>query len=113
MLLTSLNTRLRRQRRQVLAALAVLGTVTVIAAGHAALASHGMGHHVGDAAVIACMAIGSGLVAVGTVALAIRRPRVGSWPLTLLPTPALDPARAMSVRPARAGPPPVLQVFRL
>lgn len=108
-----MNTALRRRRRQVLLVLAVVATGTVAITAHSLVMSPGTGHHISDAAVAVCIAVGGGLVAAGAIAFATRRPRQPSWPLAASPAPRRDVARVVPVHLARAGPPPLLQVFRL
>lgn len=93
--------------------LAVLAAGVVAATAHSALMSSGMGDHMGDAAVVVCITIGGGLVAAGVTVFALRGLRTPSWPLAASPAPTLDVARAVPALLTRAGPPPLLQVFRL
>ncbi len=109
----TINTRLRRRRRKVLAVLAVLAAGTVAATAHSVLMSSGTGDHMSDGAVVVCITVGGGLVAAGAIVFALRKLRLPTWPLASSPAPWLDLARAVPVPLARAGPPPLLQVFRL
>ncbi len=98
---------------EVLAVLAVLAAGTVAATAHSGLMGSGLDDGMGDAAVVVCIAVGGGLVAAGAVVFAMRKLRTPSWPVVSPPAPSLDVARAVPALLTRAGPPPLLQVFRL
>lgn len=69
----TVHSRLRRHRRAVLLALAVLAVATAALTVHATVMSGGMDDHVmGDAAAL-CLSVGGALIAVGAVGLAARR----------------------------------------
>jgi hypothetical protein len=97
----------------VLLVLAVVATGTVAITAHSLVMSSSMGDHMSDAAVAVCIAVGGGLVAAGAIAFAARRPRLPGWPLAAFAASPRDVTRSVPVHLARAGPPPLLQVFRL
>lgn len=111
--LISLDSQLRRHRRQVLTALAVFAVALAVPTAHAAVMNGGMDDHaIGDAAAI-CLAVGGSLAIIGVATVALRRLR--QRPLWLIPA-APTSARLFVGTPdvlARAGPRPLLQVFQL
>jgi drug/metabolite transporter (DMT)-like permease len=108
-----MNSVLRRRRRQALLILAVVAVGTVAITAHSMVMRPSTGHDMGDAAMALCIAVGGGLVAAGAMAFAKRRPRLPSWPLAASAAHRRDITRVAPVHLARAGPPPLLQVFRL
>lgn len=108
--LIALHSQLRPRRRQVLTELAVLA---VALTAHSALMGSMGDHAMSDTAAI-CLALGGSLAIAGATVFAIGR--LAQRPLGVIPVPA---APALAYVPtstgfvARAGPPPMLQVFRL
>ena len=108
----ALHTQLRRNRRKVLIALSVIAVAAVLMTAHSALMGAN-GDQMTNAAAV-CLAIGGCAAAVGVALVAIQR--LHRRPLWLMPVPA---APALVFVPAstgplvRAGPPPLLQIFRL
>jgi uncharacterized membrane protein len=107
---------LRRYGRLAVVVAALLGAVAVLAAVRAA-SDTGHEHRASghEDAVVLCVAVGGCVLAVAGGAVAIRR--VAHKPLWLLAAP-LVPTRlfipALTLFPARAGPPlALLQVFRI
>lgn len=113
-MLSSLNTRLRRHRSKVRWALAVLAVAAVALTAHSALMSSDMGDHAMSDAVAICLTVGGCVAVIGVAAFAVGR--VLQRPTCVIPTP-LAPAPPFVPASAgflvRAGPPPLLQVFRL
>lgn len=110
-MLISLNSLLRRNRRRVALALAVLGLSFAGLAAHSALMGSDMGSKMSTAAV--CVAVG-GCVAVVVAGFAMRR--LTQRPLWLIPAPLHPALRFVPVSLGflvRAGPPSLSQVFRL
>jgi hypothetical protein len=108
----SLDKQLRRHRRKLTAALAVLAVAAVAMTAHAALMS-GTGDHMSDGAGI-CLTVGGCVAVLGVAVFAHIRLR--RRPLWLIPAPlaAAPPFVAMSNGfLSRAGPPRLLQVFLL
>jgi uncharacterized membrane protein YhaH (DUF805 family) len=111
-MLISLNTRLHRHRRlaAVIAAVFVFGVFGF--AAHSAMMGSDMGK-MGDTAAV-CLALGGCAVFIGAAVVAVRRLR--QRPLWVIPAPA---APILPFVPAstgflvRAGPPDLIQVFRL
>ena len=97
-----------------LVALAALAVALAALTAHAAAMNDAMGDHVmGDAAAI-CLVVGGALAAVSVAVFAVgRRPQRPLWVIPQPLAPALPFLPASSGFLARAGPPPVLQVFRL
>jgi hypothetical protein len=113
-MLVSLRSQLRRHRRSALAVLAILLVATVALTAHAAMMSSTHGNN-GMGAMTAICLIAASLAAVVVVGgLAVRRRfSRSSW---LIPPPVVPDfafIAAFSGLFARAGPPPLLQVFRL
>jgi uncharacterized membrane protein len=109
----SLRHQLRRHRREAALALAVLALGFTGLAAHSALMRTDMGSHIGSAASI-CLTVGGCAVFIGVAVFGLRRrlqrPRwVIAAPLTLAPL--FIPADTAFL--IRAGPPSLLQVFRL
>ena len=108
----ALHTELRQHRRKVLIGLSVLGIAAVLMTAHSALMGAGGDQMTNTAA--ACLAVGGCAAAAGVALFAIRRAR--PRPLWLMPAPA---APTLAFVPAstgalvRAGPAPLLQIFRL
>ena len=96
-----------------LTALAVLSVALAALSAHSALMGSMGDHGMSDIAAI-CLAVGASLAIAGVAVFAIRR--LAQRPLWVIPVPAA-PAAAFVPRStaflARAGPPPLLQVFRL
>ena len=108
----ALHSHLRHHRRKILTGLAVLAVATVAVAAHSAVMA-GMGDHVADAAAI-CLTVGSCVAVVGVAVFTARRARQRpSWLIPAAPAPALPYLPATTGFLVRAGPPPLLQVFRL
>jgi len=111
--LITLHSQLRRQRRKVLWALALVAILGVAVTAKAALMS-GHGHSDMSDAVTICLTVGACVAIAGVAVFAIRR--LTQRPLWLILTPA---APALPFVPTstgflvRAGPPSLLQVFRL
>jgi hypothetical protein len=111
-MLISIDRQLRRHRRRALIGLAVLAIAGGALAAHVALMS-GADTHMTNAAGI-CLILGGGVAVLAVAAVAIRR--LAQRPVWLLALPA---APDLAVRPTprgvlvRAGPSPLLQVFRL
>lgn len=110
MRLISVTTALRRHRRLVLLAATVfalaLGAMTV----HAATMSGA--DHMGDVAGI-CLLVGAAVAVTGT-AMVLRRHRpTGFSPVALLVAPGAPAVAPRRLFLERAGPPSLLQVFRL
>jgi uncharacterized membrane protein YhaH (DUF805 family) len=111
-MLISLDSRLRAHRRRAALVLVVFAFGVLGFAAHSALMGSDMGK-MGDTATI-CLALGGCAVFIGAAVLAVRRLR--QRPLWLIPPPAaprLPFIPAFSGFLVRAGPPPLLQVFRL
>lgn len=113
-MLIALHTRLRRRRQVAATVLVVLAIAGAGLAVHSIVMSDGMGGHaISDAATV-CILLGSALALAGGAVLTARHcgQRL-SWPIS--DTPALMRAFAPVIRAVlvRAGPPPLLQVFRL
>ncbi len=110
-----LNRQMRRYRRPAAALVALLAVVGVLAGAH----SWGMGahHHMGGHAkgtVLACVTFGGCALVVATAAVAVRPlAQRGRWSVLAPPAPAVADVPEAARFLARAGPPPVLQVFRL
>lgn len=109
----SLRNLLRRHRRKAALGLAVLALGFTAVAAHSALMGTDMGSHIGGTASI-CLTVGGCAVFLGVAVLAIRRllqrPR---WLLAAPQAPALVLVPTDAGFLVRAGPPSVLQVFRL
>lgn len=108
----ALHTRLRQHRREFLVALSVMGVAAVLMTAHSAFMG-ASGDQMTTAATV-CLAIGGCTAVVGVALFAIQRAR--PRPLWLIPAPAhpaLPFVRALTGALVRAGPPPLLQVFRL
>ena len=106
-MLTTVHSLLRRHRRLVSCALAVLGVCSAVLAAHTVVMSDGMtgDHAVGDAAAL-CVAVGSALAVAGVAVLAARRPvRRPLWLLAAVTAPKWAFASATCPFPVRAGPP--------
>lgn len=108
-----INTTFRRRRRQVLLVLALIAAGTVAMTAHSVVMSTSMGGHMSDAAVAVCITVGGGLAAAAAILFAAQKPRWPTWPLFSSSAPPRAVARGVSGHLARAGPPPLLQVFRL
>ena len=112
-MLMSLNSLLRRHRRKVACVLVMLAVAFLSVAAHSALMGDEMGNHMGDGAAI-CLAVGGCAVFIGVAAFAARR--LLQRPLWLIAAP-LTPSRPFIAVASnflvRAGPAPLLQVFRL
>jgi hypothetical protein len=112
-----LNRLMRRYWRFAATAAAVSGVLAIVAAAGAASMpmgehDHGTGH--GESAVVTCVALGGCALVVATAAVAVRRlVQRGVWSLSAPLTPAGSSVAAPRRVRARAGPPPLLQVFRL
>jgi hypothetical protein len=107
-------TRLMRRNANIAKALlALLSLSAVLVAVHGVpLHDHDGGG--GTDAIVLCIVIAGGVVAVVATATAIRQ--VARQPLWLVATPALPVGPSIAAPRfvlARAGPPPLLQVFRL
>ena len=112
-MLILLNSRLRRHRRQAALVLAVFAFGVLGFAAHSAVMGSDMGK-MGDTAAV-CLALGGCAVFIGAAVFAVRR-LAATRPLWLIPAPAaptLPFIPAFSGFLVRAGPPPLLQVFRL
>ena len=115
-MLISVHSQLRRQRRRVLLALAVLAVALAALSAHSAVMSGAMDDHVMSDAAALCLAVGGALAVAGVAVFAVRR--LLQRPLWVIPAPL---TQALAFVPAsagflvRAGPPPpaLLQVFRL
>jgi hypothetical protein len=109
----AIHTQLRRHRRSVGWLLAAAVALAVAVTAKTALMS-GHGHVEMSDAVVACVAVTACVIAVGVTAFAGRRPT--RRPLWLIPAPPA-PTRAFVPSSSgflvRAGPPALLQVFRL
>ena len=111
--LIALHSQLRPRRRQVLTELAVLAVALAALTAHSALMGSMGDHAMSDTAAI-CLALGGSLAIAGATVFAIGR--LAQRPPGVIPVPA---APALAFVPtstgfvARAGPPPMLQVFRL
>ena len=116
--LIQLNRLMRRYGRVALVAAALLGVLAVIATASAASMSMGAHHHHmaghGKSTVVMCVALGGCVLVVATAAAAVPRlAQRGVWSISAPPLPAVAWAPAPARSLARAGPPPLLQVFRL
>jgi hypothetical protein len=112
-MLMSLDNRLRRNRRWAACAVAVLALGFVGLAAHSALMSSSMGNHTSDAAGI-CLAVGGCALFIGVALFTARRLLQRPTLLIASPlAPVLPFIPAFSGCLVRAGPPPLLQVFRL
>jgi len=110
--LISVHSQLRRHRRKVLWALAMLAVVSIgLTARTALMSAHG--HVDMSDAVAICMTVGGCVAIAGVAAFAVRR--LAQRPLWRIPMP-LAPASALvwvdTGFLVRAGPRQVLQVFR-
>jgi hypothetical protein len=112
-MLSKLIHQLRRRRRTVLWGVAVLAVVSVaLTARSIAAGAHGHGE-ISDAAAI-CVAVGACVAASLAGAFVIGRPRGRPlWTMPDLCTPAQPWVPASTGCVPRAGPPALLQVFRL
>jgi hypothetical protein len=111
--LIKLDSELRRHRRKVLWALALFAVLGVAVTAKAALMS---GHEHGDMsdAVVLCMTVGACVAVAGVAVFAARR--LAQRPMWLIASPVAAALASVPVSPGflvRAGPPPLLQVFRL
>ncbi|MEX0741359.1 MAG: hypothetical protein WD079_01085 [Phycisphaeraceae bacterium] len=112
-MLISPNSQLRR-RHQVLIALAVLAVALTALTAQTTLMDGGMDDHVMSDAAAICLAVGGSLAIIGVAIFAVRRLRQRPlWLIPAAPTPARLFVGATPGFLARAGPPPLLQVFRL
>jgi hypothetical protein len=113
MMLTTLDTQLRRHRRQVRWLLAVVAVVAAALTAHSALISSDMGDHKMDAVAI-CLVAGGCVAVIGVAAFAVRRLlQRPTWVIPAPVAPALPFIPASAGFLVRAGPPPLLQVLRL
>ena len=112
-MLTTVNTQLRRHRRKVRWALAVLVVALVAVTAHSALMSGPLGDHAMSDAGALCMVVGGALAAAGVAAFSVRRLPQRPTRLIALPIAALPFVRARAGLLARAGPPPLTPVLRL
>jgi drug/metabolite transporter (DMT)-like permease len=112
-----LNRLMRRYWRFAASAAAVLGVLAIVAAAGAAsmpLAEHDHGAGHGKSAVVTCVAVGGCALVVAAAVVAVRRlVQRGVWSLSAPLMPAVSSVAAPRRFQARAGPPPLLQVFRL
>ena len=112
-MLIALHRVLRRQRRLVLPALAVAALAAGALTVQSALMSDGMGHHMTNGAAL-CLAVGGCAFIVVGAAAVVRR--LAQRPLRAIPAPPVPTLAFVPVSAGflvRAGPPPLLQVFRL
>jgi hypothetical protein len=112
-MLISLRSQLRRHRRRAFAVLAVLLVAMVALTAHAAMASSTHNNDMGTMTTICLVAASlAAVVAGGTFVVQ----RMFSRPRWLMPAPVVPDFAfipTFSGLFARAGPPPLLQVFRL
>jgi hypothetical protein len=109
----SLHSQLRRHRRTVMTAVAVLAVAAMVLTAHSAVMPAG-GDHMGGAATI-CLTIGVCVAAITVAALTVRRLLQRPTWLVLTPSAPLLRFNPSPIGfPARAGPSRALsQVFRL
>jgi len=113
--LIEINSQLRRRRRRVISSTTVLAvTLAAFAAHSALLSSASTGDHAIGQAAVTCLAVGGSLALAGVAVFAVRRLRHRLFsPIAGSTAPALPLVPAPSAVAARAGPAPLLQVFRL
>jgi hypothetical protein len=112
-MLITLNRQLRRHRRRVLTALAVLAVALAALSAHAALMRGALDGHAISDATTSCLIVGGSLAIAGVAVLAVRRLQQRLWLVAAPPMLALGFVPAYAGFAVRAAPPPLLQVFRL
>ena len=109
-MLVSIHRQLRRHRRKVVLALAIVAVAATAVTAHAALMNP---DHGASSAALVCLAVGGCVVLTVVAAVALRRRPARDWALvSLMPAPALPSLPADTGVIARGSPPPLLQVFR-
>ena len=112
-MLVSLNSLLRRHRRNAACVLAVVALGFLGLAAHSALMSSDIGSHMADTASI-CLVVGGCALFLGVAAFAARGLVHRALSLVAAPlTSTLPLIPVASYVRVRAGPPALLQVFRL
>ena len=114
-MLLAINSRLRRHRQLILAAVALVASALALVAVHRVLMDASAAHHSVDGTVTACIVVAGALAVAGGALFALRRPALRPRWRLVVPRPAPPAVVPAGRRPAvRAGPSRAgLQVFRL
>lgn len=114
LVMISINNQLRHHRRKVVWAMALVALVIVAVVAWFAVVDNDRGHDHGGNTAAVCITIGACLAATGAAVFAARRLRErATFTIFESPMPVWVSAGVHVLASARAGPAPMLQVFRL